>query len=202
MKSRYFYSLVLLTLLSPAGNASTLLTFDDIPNADNTELFDGYAGFNWDQFYAKQTSLSPNSGYANGTVSSPNVAFNWFANPATISSATPFDLTSGYFTAAWNDGLTVVAIGYLGAVQVAAHTFVIDTSGPTLEVLNFLGVDSVTFTSSGGVHNPNFTGEGTHFALDNLLINGSAVPEPSTFFMSGIAVIAGLGAYARRRRIA
>ena len=122
------------------------------------------------------------------------------ATPATISSANPFDLTSAYFTAAWNDGLTIVATGYRGGLQVASKTFLVNSVTPTLEVFNFSGIDTVNFMSFGGT-NHGYNGGGTHFAMDNLLINGNTnvVPEPSTFLMSGIAVVAGLGAYARRR---
>ncbi|HEY7900827.1 MAG TPA: PEPxxWA-CTERM sorting domain-containing protein, partial [Caulobacteraceae bacterium] len=122
-------------------------------------------------------------------------AYNAYGNPASFSGA-GFELVSGDFTAAWNDGLSILVQGYNGASLIDTTTFVVNTSGPTLETFDWTGLTSVTFTSSGGTHNPNLDGNGEHFALDNLSV---AVPEPATWALLLVG-FAGLGAVARRRR--
>jgi hypothetical protein len=122
----------------------------------------------------------------------------------------PFTLVSGYFTAAWRNGLTIEALGYSNGQIVDTATFTVNTSGPTYEYLNFQNVDAVTFVSFGGTlagfdlssaHGPLYT----QFAMDNLTVesgNGVAtqlVPEPSSLVLVGLAV-ACVGGYAWRRR--
>lgn len=75
----------------------TLITFDDLPPAGIRllEVPNGYAGLQWDNFYYVNPLLRgfQPSGYYNGMVSAPQVAFNWYANPA-IFSGESFNLLS------------------------------------------------------------------------------------------------------------
>jgi hypothetical protein len=186
-----------------SADAATL-TFDDI-NAGQiaAQIPNGYGGVNWDNFYtldAVNFDLNP-SGYNNGLVSNNNVAYNGFANPASISAiSSPFSLVSGYFTGAWNNGLTIDVVGQVAGVNTYFTSFVVDSAKPTLETFNWSNLSSVTFSSSGGA-SAGFAGGGEHFALDNLTLNGvaSAVPEPSTWVMMfiGLGVV---GAAMRSRK--
>ena len=174
------------SLVSPAAQAGTL-DFDSLNHFD--PIPNGYGGLNWDNFYTLNGSNSGigNNGYKNGLVSPDMVAFNWNANPASISGSN-FTLSSGYFTAAWNDGLTVDVQGYVSGVLTFDKSFVIDTSGPMLETFNWAHLSSVTFTSSGGF-GTGYYGYGTHFALDNLTVHAAAVPESASWLM----MVGGLG---------
>jgi hypothetical protein len=177
------------SLYAAAAGAETL-TFDDA----NGLLGNGYHGLDWNNFYVFDgTSNPPQSGYHNGVVSVPNVAYNGYAAPATISKASSFSLVSGEFAGAWNDGLQVHVTG-TGATNYSMD-FTVNTTGSSHIDFNWTGLTSVTFTSSGGVHAAD-GGAGEHFALDNLVIN--SVPEPETYAM----LMAGLGimGFAARRR--
>jgi len=143
-----------------------VINFDDLHTNTYIPISNGYAGLNWNNFYAINGNYMPGTGYQTGVVSSPNVAFNGSAWPATVSSGTAFNLVSGYFTAAWN-GETFTATANTGATLTQA----INTSGPTLVSFNLNNVNSVTFTSNGG----------SQFALDNLSV--TAVPEPEEYGM-------------------
>src|ERR1035441_4142655 len=192
-------------LVSSAGMAfGTTITFDDISasiagSPPWPALVNGYGGLNWNNFYVLDGADSPLSGYKAGTVSGKNVAFNYNGTHALIS-ASAFNLTSAYFTAAWNDNLSLEVQGFVGATLTYDHTYVLSAVSPTLINFNYAGVDEVNFISSGGTsHGYGIGGVGTQFAMDNLTINGtSAVPDAgSTSLMLG-AALAGLGVMRRK----
>jgi hypothetical protein len=188
MHSRILPALIVLTLLTKSATA-TLITFDDFgsTHAIPTPIPDGYAGLDWDNFNVKSagdlTDPQHNVGYGHGVVSGTDIAYNNNANPATISSphTAPFTLVSVYLTAAWNDDLnvTIQATSAASGKNAAEfeQTVTINTLTPTLVTLNFLNIDTVTFSSSGGTpHDP--AADGTQFVMDNLTITG--IPEPTT----------------------
>jgi opacity protein-like surface antigen len=174
-----------------------VITFDDLSVAAGTytPIANGYAGLNWNNFYVYNTQGLAPSGYVNGTVSGTNVAFNAGGNEAIVSSAA-FVLNSAYFTAAWNDGMTIDVHGYLGGNSVGDAVFTINTQAPVLENFNWT-VDDVTFTTSGGT-NHGYSGVGTQFAMDNLTIN-SSVPEPAMAVPVTAMMALGLLAFRRKQ---
>ena len=196
---------ILASLAAVCGIAhATTITFDDIPTttAPFGQVVNGYAGLGWTNLWADKTNtpgLTP-SGYINGTVSPNNVVYNSYANPAGIHSLSSvgFDLRDGYFTAAWNDGLQVTASAMFENGTTASKTFTINTSGPIDTVFDWRDLSSVTFSSSGGTHHAGYQGMGAHFALDNLTVSASTVPEPAPVMLTlaGLALI-GL----QRRRV-
>ena len=88
-------------------------------------IFNGYQGFDWSNFWVLAGAFLPLSGYSAGMVSAPNVAYNSFGDPASFSSTTDFTLTSGDFTGAWNDGLSITVQGFNGATLLDSVTFVV-----------------------------------------------------------------------------
>lgn len=184
-------------LLAAHANAE-LITFDNLSDGgEGTPISNGYAGLNWTNFNVLNTQLDPDpAGYQNGVVSLPNVALNGGGHAASFSSAGEFTLTSAYVGAGWNDGLSVVVLGKLNGVQVDSTTLTVNTSGSTLEMFNWSGINEVDFSSSGGTPNPQFTsGAGTEFYLDNL----SVVPEPTA---GGILLVGTARLLLGRRRVA
>lgn len=179
---------------------AAMLTFDDLSGTNNP-IPDGYGGFSWGNFYYLDgVNYSSTSGYQNAVVSPNNVAYNAYGNPAFMSDS-PFTFNSAYFTAAWNEGLSVTVEGYLASVLVHTNTFTINTTSPTLMTFDWSGIDELRFSSSGGTDNPNYSGSGTHFAMDNFVYNegfGGAVPEPTTLAIW--STLTGLGLIAARRR--
>jgi hypothetical protein len=151
-----------------------LINFDDLSSWQS--IASGYAGLNWNNFTVLHASGYSASGYVNGLVSPDNVAFNAFGTPASISDDL-FTLNSAYMTAAWNDGLQVQVIGRFGGNTLYDNIYTLNTSGPVFINFNYVNVDEVDFISSGGV-NHGYSGEGTHFAMDDLTINFPAgVPD-------------------------
>lgn len=183
--------------------AAQTITFDSLPGTI-LPVPNGYEGLSWNGFfYLDGPAYSPDSGYAHGTVSGQRVAYNSFGVDASVTSAAPFDLTSLYLNAAWNDGLHVKIDGYFGGSLIYTNTYIVDATAPTFELLNYTSVDEVRFSSFGGLHHAGFPGNGTQFVVDNVTLNQSgfsAVPEPSTYGLAAAAVLAGLIGIRRRTK--
>lgn len=169
---------------APALASTTILTFDDLPES---LIPAGYSGpdVTFDNWYVADVTnrTPPNNGYyQNGLVSGSNVVVNGRGNPMTMTSLTPFTFNSGYFTSGWNDGLDILAEGYLDGALVYSISFSANTEGPTFEVFDFINIDELRFSASGGT--PVTFDVGPLFAADNLsFTNLPGVPEPSTWTM-------------------
>lgn len=159
-------------------------TFDDLAAPEGgLTVPNGYLGVNWNNFSYLSGSVA-GGGYIPGTLSPSNCAYNAFANPASISSPDPFDFHSAYLTAAWNDYLQLEVKGYNRGVLAYDQTYTLQATMPTLINFDYLGVTEVDFISSGGTNHPGYTGTGTHFAMDNVLLaTGNAVASGVDHFL-------------------
>jgi hypothetical protein len=99
-------------------------------------------------------------------ISPDNVAYNQFGDPASITSATPFDLKSAYLTAAINV-IQLEVQGFVGMTQTYARTYTVSNNVPTLIHFDYSGVNQVRFIPSR---------HSTWFAMDDLTV---AVPVDS-----------------------
>ncbi len=206
--ARLFSAVALLALLGTGAWAGpTTIDFDAltppkygdlIANVDPT-----YAGLTWNNMAVVAYDDIAPSGYYNGVVSTPNVALNWFMSDASFSSVDTFDLVSLYLGAAWNNGLQVDITGSLAGSPIYSVTETVDTSGTTQYVLDWTGIDTVTFHTYGGTLNPDLatTGHGTQMVLDNVVLNvkDTRVPEPGTLALLVGACVAGAGVIRRRK---
>ena len=188
----------------PAIAQAQLINFDDLSACGGVQLSNGYQGFNWNNFWALNTTnvcYPYVSGYAPGTVSAPNVAYNGGGTLASVSRANPFTFNSVYMTAAWRNGLFVTVYAYDALNNLIDNgSFFLNITGPTNEVFNWAGVSSVRFSASGGTNPGGLSGDGTQIAFDNMLMNNATVtPEPATLVLLATG-LAGIGGIVRRRR--
>lgn len=197
MRMKTLVGLLAATTMSLPAHAA-LLTFDDLTVGLNLteQVTNGYGGLDWDNFFALNPSSEAgssflNSGYLGGRVSTPNVAFNGGATPASLSATNAFLLTSGYFAAAWVDGLEISFTGSLGGSQVFARTVTVSRTasfiefGHTIDLLEINSTCDLTTTCSLPT---DVSSSGNNFVLDNLQIGEATnpVPEPGA-----LALIAG-----------
>jgi hypothetical protein len=183
----------------PALADAGLITFDTLTaGSGGAVIGNGYSGFNWSNMDVENTTTVPQSGYAAGAVSLNNVAFNGAGSAASMLGigGALFDFNSAYLTGAWSDALNIQVQGFKGGNLLYTQTFAANATSPTFETFNYLGVDTVTFTSSGGLHHVGYAGSGTQFAMDNVTVN-AAVPEPATALF-GVAIVGVLGASRKR----
>jgi hypothetical protein len=185
--------------LRPAS--ARLVSFDLIPThgRETGEIPTKWASFTWspDAYWANGTAPdNAGTGFQNGMVSAPNVAYNDGRPVLAFGRNTPFELVSFYLTSALRNGLEVTVTGYMRGVEVDSETFTVNESAPTLETFDW-HVDRVTLHGSG-------KGDGDIFVLDNLTTMplsgsspnfaqaGAAAPEAPTWIMMLVG-LAGLG---------
>jgi subtilisin family serine protease len=160
------------------GPTATVINFDDLSGSFGS-IPSSYAGFTWSADWsfisaAYATNTWGDNGYTRGTTSGPNVAYNGFANPVEITATTDFDFSSANITAAWRNDVTVTAQGYDDGVLMYTHTFTVDATEPTTHWFDFLSIDRVVISSSGGTA-PVFPGDGAHIAIDDIVMNDTLV---------------------------
>lgn len=192
-------TICVVVILGVAGTANANIgvwTFDELPGT-LTPIPNGYGGFTWTNMYYLNATIEVHSlvGYGAGMVSSPNVAYNVWADPAVVSDSA-FDFGGAYLTGAWNDDLNIQVEGYLGANLLYTQTVVVSSTAPTWFDFNYYGIDKLNFSSWGGTPNPDYSqyGEGAHFAMDNF----TAIPVPGAVLLGTIGV--GLVGWLRRRK--
>ncbi len=183
MKTKFLIAALLLA--TPSISSAATLGFDTL--GGSSAVPNGYGGLDWSNWYVRPaaSSLGGPSGYNNADVSAPDIAYNANGTPASFSAASgTFTLNSFYLTAAWDNNLNVTLTGSRNGVVLDTASFTVSSSAPTFESFNWLGIDTVKLSTSGGV-NAFSGGSGTEVALDNLTINNavSSVPEMSTWAM-------------------
>ena len=207
---KLFILLVSLLMLVFVGNVSaTVLTFDDLPALPSLPTepiaqIGTYGGLTWSNYFYYGDGAGINSyfgysasGYSNGLVSGSNVAFNGFESVVSVSDGL-FDFNGAYLTGAWNDGLNIDVQGWSGVTKIYDQTVVVDSTAPTWFAANYMAIDKLVFSSSGGTDH-GYGGNGTHFAMDNFTFNQS-VPEPSTCLLLCSGLV-GIGLLRKRFKI-
>ncbi len=168
-------------LTLPCAAADTI-GFDDVGLwLHNLPIFSGYAGLEWDGFFAmhvpSEFGSNDPTGYVAGMVTPECIAYNYLGEPAEIRSDAPFTLVSAWLTAAWLDDLQITVEGFSGSSLIYAQTVAVSPTAATLFNFNYVGVDRVRFTSSGGMLLSQNTGDGPQFVMDNLVVGDGTFLE-------------------------
>lgn len=203
------------------------LTFEDLAQdgatsgyVSNSGLYHGliFGNISWVDAKWFEQQVGP-TGYTAGIVSPSIVAYAqdlstypfplYRSSITTMDLNTRFDFTSVYITAAYNDGMAVDVIGavtdFTGddkITELYRTTIYPSATEPTQYIFGFLGVNEVYFRAYGGTSHGYRNGRtGLQFALDNVVISWSAVPEidPATG-SSAISFVAGVLAIIEHRR--
>jgi hypothetical protein len=161
MKQKSMFGLLLMFMACAAGaSPSQLLTFDDLSTSCYDPITNGYAGFNWTNVWVAN-GVCLGDGYVNGTISSPNVAFNGYGLDASFNVVSgTFNLTSAYVTSV--NGSSIIVMGYNGSALVYNKAYPVNGAAPTFIAFGYDDITEVYIT-------------GGKFALDNITISGSSL---------------------------
>jgi hypothetical protein len=95
-------------------------------------------------------------------------------SPMTMTSANSslINLHSLAVAAAWYDNLQLTIVGYNSNVTIVTSTYTLQVfTASFLTFTGYTGLDTITFTTSGGTQDPNVGGGGEHFAMDDICLN-------------------------------
>ena len=172
-------------VLASAGASAGVINFDDLPGVETEAIAKGYRGFDWDNLGAIRADAYPDSGYAAGTVSFANTAFNRDGGTAAISKAGGFHFVGAYFTSAWLEQEIAFEGWRDGQLRYSSPvSHVLSTTAPQWIGLGWSGIDTLLIYNSSG----------TQWAMDEF-----TVPEPGSLALFGTA-LAGLVTASRRRK--
>jgi hypothetical protein len=183
-------TLALLVFSASSGCSQTVITFDDIPlnNGTGEFLANNYHGLVWSNFAVVNGILNSNinghitNGFYYGVVSPSNVAIADFNGTSEIDSpGTNLNFLSAYLTGGWNSNLNIEVQGFNGTNLLYDTTVVASATNPTLFAFNYLDINRLSFTSSGG--QPAFGGGAAEqIVMDNFTFE--FVPEPSSLLLA------------------
>lgn len=190
-----------MTACAYAG-AQTTIDFNEVTTQSVAQIPNGFAGFDWMNFYAASPSLLGYpynaSGYQNGLICGQYVGVNGYANPSELLTPGGSDAISdlrGYFTAAWTSDDQLTIEGLVNGNVVQSFDYGLSETQPQLLRVQFSqGVSAVEFTTFSP------TTYSSQMVVDELTLNPNSTPEPASLAALGLG-ITGLVRLHRRRLI-
>jgi hypothetical protein len=198
--------LPLLVFSAVLAKSQTIVTFDDLNETGSGAFFQGYEGLTWNGILCNNAILFTNilphesqgeptnglSGDYYGMVSASNVAevitrpdFGFV--PEIDSPGTNFNFLSAYLTGYWNSNLNIEVQGFNGTNLLYDTTVVASATNSTLFTFNYLDINRLVFSSSGGLPAFGGTGNDPDFIMDNFTFE--LVPEPSSLLLTAAGAL-------------
>ncbi len=179
----------LLTLALAPVARSTVITFDDLSPRPSDRIPLNYHGllFSGSPYNGiTQSSTSVIPGVQNGVVSNPNVLLSegqaLSIQPFNFEYGTLFTFNGGYFTSAYDNTLTVEAIGFTTGVPLR-KALTLTNERPTFVSFDWRNLSEIEFQGL-----PAGIGSNTQFVIDNLTVNENA-PEPQAILLLGVGLV-------------
>jgi hypothetical protein len=204
--------LSLLVFSAGSARSQTTLTFDDLSETGSGTYLTEYGGLSWSGMLCNNAILYTNvlagifagsgisltngiSGNFYGMVSASNVA-DVIGTGEIDSPGTTFNFYSVQLTGEINSNLNVRVQGFSDTNLVYDETKVVAATYPTPFNFDYLDINRLTFTCSGGqVAFGLYPYENA--VMDNFMFE--FIPEPSTFLLAALAAVS-LAAFLRHKR--
>ena len=207
--------LTLLVFSALSAYSQTVVTFDDLSETGSGAFFSyqyqGYQGLIWSNISCNNAILFTNiaghivggifgsngqSGDYYGMVSPSNVA-EMVSGCEIDSAGSNFNFNSAYLTGFYNSNLNIEVQGFNGATLLYDTIVTASATNATLFPFDYLDINRLYFTSSGGQGAFESYNNGSEFIMDNFAFE--FVPEPSTLLLAGFGALA-LWPLLKRRR--
>jgi hypothetical protein len=204
---RLIFALAIVSLARSPAFAQTA-TFDDLVGGPPVPPGYALAGSIWNNIYVWNKASTYPAGKDACAVSNPNCVANGGGALSSISRASPFNFTGGYFLGwadyscgapstpeSFNCVMNLTVTGYNGGVVVGSSTVSLAPYATQWYAFNLSSVDLVTFdmqASNGGA--------AAWYLGDNFVFSETnAVPEPGSMALLGTGLVGLYGAIRRRR---
>lgn len=180
---RLAQKLLLLTaclfLISSLGSAE-VITFNSLPG-NGTPIPNGFAGMDWNNFYDVSMAQLLTGNNVAGGVPNTTFAVNSTGSPAWFTSTGTFSFASAMLSTDGTSPLRLEVVGLQNGNVVDSMMLTLNGPVPVQQSFNWAGIDGVRFVPQP-VANSNLK---TQFALDQLVINATSVPEPTSLLLLG-----------------
>ena len=192
-----FLTFMLVLLFAAISQASTVITFEDVPNNPNGDgvslIPNGYGGFDWgnNMNALDVSSYQQFPGYYNGqtTPGGKMVAFNNGGGIGVVTGSNNFDFVGAYFNTQITDNNVLTIQAYNGSNLVNTITMPLNTYSPQWLNANLTNINKLVFSSSNAI-----------FTMDDFTVNQDATPTPipAAAYLLGSGLI-GLAGSMRRK---
>ena len=189
---------VSMMLLACSANASVLI-FDDV---SGTAPFiplagTGYGGFMWNRNAYAGVDYYSTSGWHTGVIGSRALVTMSGDDTAMGLNTGLFDFQGAYFTAGWEETLSVDVEGWDSSGMIYSKTINVNNDAPMWIDFDFDGIDTLWFKPTRDDDHL-----GDHLLVDNVTYaltgnGGGVVPEPASMLLFGTG-LAGFAAVRKR----
>lgn len=181
---------ILLNLLLACSANATLIDFES--GLDPLFSYSGVSTISNSSFGGINTlaTYTGSNNVAFNSASQGQGTFSWAGSGST------FDLNSFVIAGVWGTQTLTIEALLNNAVQ-ATSQLAVDWTTVSVFSPGWTGIDAFRISVGNDFVDTNDDGSGQHWALDNVIVNATSVPEPSSMVLFSLGIV---GLFARLRK--